>query len=69
MGPVIEEYLAAGFFLLLKPAQRFLYETIIPKGPGPKRGRSKMALTRKFLRTMDIEDDKVDQIIEAIRKR
>lgn len=66
MRSVTKEYLVAGLFLLVNPAQAVFIQMIIPEEPGPKKRRSnKMALTRKFLRTMGIEDDKVDQIIEA----
>jgi len=48
-----------------REAQRFLYKRSSPKNRGRRIGDQNMALTRKLLRTMGIEDDKVDQIIEA----
>lgn len=38
---------------------------VAPKGAGAKERSARMALTRKFLKAMGVEEDKVEQIIEA----
>lgn len=38
---------------------------VAPKGAGAKERSAQMALTRKFLKAMGVEEDKVEQIIEA----
>lgn len=47
-----------------REAQRFLYN-VRPQRSGAKKGKTNMALTRKFLKALEIEGDKADQIIEA----
>jgi hypothetical protein len=44
--------------------QRFLYN-VRPKEPGARERKNDMALTRKMLKAMGIEEEKIDQIIEA----
>nr|DAE75729.1 MAG TPA: minor structural protein [Caudoviricetes sp.] len=53
-------------FCLVKPAKHSGFYIIYrPEEPGTKERKIEMALTRKMLKAMGIEDDKIDQIIEA----
>ena len=51
---------------MVKPAKYSgFYTTIVGEEQPPKERKIELALTRKFLKAMGIEDEKIDQIIEA----
>lgn len=51
--------------MLLPPYLALIYKTISAKKDRRRKENSKMSLTRKMLKAMSIDDEKIEQIIEA----